>query len=80
VFFEKTIAFSKQVDALFKKFEISKTFSLDAWFGTVGAITYTKTFGLDVVFRYKVKLPTILGITLNGQLVIPLKKEVWIGN
>ncbi len=80
VFFEKTIVLSKQVNALFKKLETPKTFSLDAWFGTVGAVTYTKAFALNVVFRYKAKLPTILGITLNGQLVIPLKKEVWIGN
>ena len=41
------------------------------------AQTYTKTLILDVVFRYKVKLPTPLGITADGQLVIPLKRDVW---
>lgn len=76
---KKSFAAQKQVDVLFKKQEVLESFSLDAWFGMVGTATYTKTFGVNVVFRYKAKLPPILGITLNGQLVIPLKREVWIG-
>jgi len=92
-FFRKTLPICADVTAAFKKLDILKTFGVDtallknnvmksfgvdAWFGTVCAVTYTKNFGLDVVFCYKVRLPTPLGITLDGQLVIPLKKEVWV--
>jgi len=93
VLFRKTLSICADVTAVFKKLDILKTFGLDAsllknnivksfavdaWFGTVTAVTYTRNFGLDVVFCYKVKFPIPLGITLDGQLVIPLKKEVWI--
>lgn len=91
--FRKTLPICTDVTAVFKKLDILKafgvdtsllknnivkSFAVDAWFGTVSAVTYTKNFGLDVVFCYKVKFPIPLGITLDGQLVIPLKKEVWI--
>ena len=66
-------------DVLFKKISPSKVFGLDAWFGTVGAATHAETFGLDAVFRYKVKLPTPLAITLDGRLVIPIRRDIWIG-
>jgi hypothetical protein len=93
VFFRKTLPICADVTAVFKKSDILKTFGVDtallknnvmksfgvdAWFGTVCAVTYSRNFGLDVVFGYKVKFPTPLGITLDGQLVIPLKKEVWV--
>jgi hypothetical protein len=91
--FRKMLPICADVTAVFKKLDILKTFGVDtallkenviesfgvdAWFGTVCAVAYSKNFGLDVVFRYKVKFPTPLGITLNGQLVIPLRKEVWV--
>lgn len=79
VLLEKSFVVQKQVDVLFKKQGVLESFSLNAWFGMVGAATYTKAFCVNVVFRYKAKLPPILGITLNGQLVIPLKRGVWIG-
>jgi hypothetical protein len=73
-----TYTMQKQIDALFKKLGIQKTFAIDAYIGAVTTQTYTKTLSIDVIFRYKVKLPSILGITLDGQLVIPLKKEAWV--
>lgn len=68
---------SRQIDALFKKLDISKTFGIDAWFGEVGAVTYTKTLGIDVIFAYKVKLPQVW-ITASGEIIIPTKREVWV--
>ena len=76
--FRKSFVTQKQVDALFKRLDIQKTFTIDTYIGAVTAQTYTKTLSIDVIFRYKVKLPSILGITLDGQLVIPFKKEVWV--
>jgi len=78
--FRKSITTQKQIDVLFKKYNMQKTFAVDIWIGIVGAVTYTKAFSIDVVFRYKVKLPTLLGITPDGQLVIPIKRDIWIGN
>jgi hypothetical protein len=89
----KTLPICADVTAVFKKLDILKTFDVntallknnvmksfgvDTWFGAVCAVTYSRNFSLDVVFRYKVKFPTPLGITLDGQLVLPLKKEVWV--
>ena len=91
--FRKTLSICADVTAVLRKLDILKTvgvdasllrnnimksFALDAWFGTVTAVTYNIDFGLDVVFCYKVRFPVPLGMTLDGQLVIPLKKEVWI--
>jgi len=92
-FFRKTLSICADVTTVFKKLGILKTFGVDTtllrdnvmktlgvdvWFGTVCAVAYSRNFGVDVVFRYKVKFPTPLGITLDGQLVIPLRKEVWV--
>ena len=74
-----THTISLAIDALFKKHDIPKAFAVDTYIGEVSAETHTKTIGIDTTFSYKAKLPPILGITLNGQIVIPVKKEVWIG-
>ena len=70
---------SKQIDTLFKKQGIQKTFALDTYIGALIAQTYTRTFTLDAMFRHKVKLPTPLGITADGQLVIPIKRDIFVG-
>jgi hypothetical protein len=75
-----THTISTQINTLFKKHNIPKTFAIDTYIGEVSTQTHTKTIGIDTIFSYKVKLPPILGITLDGQLVIPVKKEVWIRN
>jgi len=33
---------------------------------------------VDVLFRYKVKLPMF--ISQDGQMIIPLKRSVWVGD
>ena len=75
-----THTISTQINTLLKKHNIPKTFAIDTYIGEVSAQTHTKTIGIDTIFSYKVKLPPILGITLDGQLVIPVKKEIWIRN
>ena len=93
VYFKKSREAQAQINTLFlktstvqKNFDVSlqktetKTLSLDVWFGTAAPTAHTKIFGVKTMFRYRVELPTPLGITLDGQLVIPLKREVWIGN
>lgn len=68
------------LDSLFKKSNLTKTYTIDSIFGEVTVTTYTKTYSIDTVFKYKIRLPTPLGITLDGQLVIPLKRDVWISD
>jgi hypothetical protein len=47
-------------------------------FGLPLVVTVTKTFSIDAVFRYEVKLPLMIG--LNGEIVVPLKRRVFVGN
>ena len=77
--FLKTSTVQKNFDVSLQKTE-TKTLNLDVWFGTAAPTAHTKIFGVKTMFRYRIELPTPLGITLDGQLVIPLKREVWIGN
>ena len=77
--FLKTSTVQKNFDVSLQKTE-TKTLSLDVWFGTAAPTAHTKIFGVKTMFRYRVELPTPLGITLDGQLVIPLKREVWVSN
>jgi len=70
---------SRQIDVLLKKLDASKTFGLDAYFGPVEAQAYAKTFALDVVFAYKVRLPE-LWLDENGKLVLNISKPyTWVG-
>jgi len=39
-------------------------------------VTSVKIFGLNVVFHDKVEVPKTLGLTLNGQLVFTIKKDL----
>ena len=77
--FLKTSTVQKNFDVSLQKTE-TKTLSLDVWFGTAAPTAHTKIFGVKTMFCYRVELPTPLGITLDGQLVIRLKREVWVGN
>ena len=73
----KTI--SKQIDALLKRLDATKTFGLDTYFGQAEAETYARTFGLDIILAYKVRLPE-LWLDENGKLVLNISKPyTWVG-
>jgi hypothetical protein len=74
-----THTISKQIDVLLKKLDATKTFGLDVYFGPVEAQAYVKTFALDVMFAYKVRLPE-LWLDENGKIVLNISKPyTWVG-
>jgi hypothetical protein len=74
-----TQTISKQIDVLLKKLDATKTFGLDVYFGSVEAETYAKTFAVDVILAYKVRLPE-LWLDENGKLVLNISKPyTWVG-
>jgi hypothetical protein len=74
-----TYTISKQIDVLLKKLDATKTFGSDANFGAVEAETYARTFGLDIIFVYKVRLPE-LWLDENGKLVLNISRPyAWVG-
>ncbi len=71
---------SRQIDVLLKKLDVTRTFGLDVYFGTVAAETYGKSFGLDAIFAYKVRLPE-LWLDENGKFVLNISKPyMWVGS
>jgi hypothetical protein len=52
---------------------VEKTFGLDVYFGAVETEANTKTFGLNVIFAYKVRLPE-LWLDENGKIVLNISK------
>lgn len=71
---------SRQIDALLKKLDVTRTFGVDVYFGAVGAETTAKTFALDVIFAYKVRLPE-LWLDENGKIVLNLTRPyTWVGS
>jgi hypothetical protein len=74
-----TQTISKQIDVVLKKLDAAATFGLDAYFGAVAAETYAKSFGLSVIFAYRVRLPE-LWLDENGKLVLNVSKPyTWVG-
>lgn len=75
-----TQTISRQIDILLKKLDLTKNFGLDVYFGSVEAETYAKTFALDVIFAYKVRLPE-LWLDENGKIVLNISKPyTWVGS
>jgi hypothetical protein len=73
------IAKSLAADSAFQKQGISRAFTLDAYFGTTATGTYSVTFGLTVIFAYRVRLPE-LWLDENGKLVLNISKPyAWVG-
>jgi hypothetical protein len=71
---------SRQIDAVLKKVDATKTFGLDVYFGAAEAETYTKAFGLTVIFAYKVRLPE-LWFDENGKIVLNISTPyTWVGS
>jgi hypothetical protein len=67
------------VDAALQKQDIPKTFGVDVYFGPVEAETYAKSFGVSVIFAYRVRLPE-LWLDENGKLVLNISKPyTWVG-
>jgi len=74
-----TQTISMQIDVLLKKLDATKTFGLDTYFGPAEAETYAKSFALDVIFAYKVRLPE-LWLDENGKIVLNISKPyTWVG-
>ena len=75
-----TQTISRQIDVLLKKVDLTKNFGLDAYFGPFEAETYAKTFALDAIFAYKVRLPE-LWLDENGKIVLNISKPyTWVGS
>ncbi len=75
-----TRTISRQIDVLLRRLDLPRTFGLDVYFGSVAAETYGKTFGLDVVFAYKVRLPD-LWLDEEGRIVLNISKPyMWVGS
>ncbi len=75
-----TQTISRQIDILLKKLDATKTFGLDVYFGPFEAETYAKTFALDAIFAYKVRLPE-LWLDENGKIVLNISKPyTWVGS
>ena len=75
-----TQTISRQIDVLLKKLDLTKNFGLDVYFGPVEAETYAKTFALDAIFAYKVRLPE-LWLDENGKIVLNISKPyTWVGS
>lgn len=75
-----TQTISRQIDILLKKLDLTKNFGLDVYFGSVEAETYAKTFALDAIFAYKVRLPE-LWLDENGKIVLNISKPyTWVGS
>jgi hypothetical protein len=64
---------SRQIDVLLKKLDVTKNFGVDVYFGAAAAETQGRTFGLDVIFAYKVRLPE-LWLDENGKVVLNVSK------
>jgi hypothetical protein len=74
-----TQTISRQIDILLKKLDLTKNFGLDVYFGPFEAETYAKTFALDAIFAYKVRLPE-LWLDENGKIVLNISKPyTWVG-
>jgi hypothetical protein len=74
-----THTISRQIDVLLKRLDATKTFGLNTYFGTTEAETYARTFGLDIIFAYKVRLPE-LWLDENGRIVLNISKPyTWVG-
>jgi hypothetical protein len=74
-----TQTMSRQIDALLKRQDAAKFFGLDVQFGSVEAETYSVTFGLGVIFAYRVRLPE-LWLDENGKLVLNISRPyTWVG-
>ncbi len=74
-----TQTISRQIDILLKKMDATKSFGVDIYFGAVEAETYAKSFGLGVIFAYKVRLPE-LWLDENGKIVLNISKPyTWVG-
>ena len=74
-----TQTISRQIDVLLKKLDLTKNFGLDVYFGPFEAETYAKTFALDAIFAYKVRLPE-LWLDENGKIVLNISKPyTWVG-
>ena len=59
--------------------DATKSFGVDIYFGAVEAETYAKSFGLGVIFAYKVRLPE-LWLDENGKIVLNISKPyTWVG-
>jgi hypothetical protein len=70
---------SRQIDVLLKRLDASKAFGVDVYFGPAEAQAYAKTFGLDVILAYKVRLPE-LWLDENGKLVLNVSRPyTWVG-
>lgn len=77
--FLKTTPKTLDLNALFKKPNITTSFFIDACFGAVEAVTHSRSFALDVVFAYKVRLPEIL-LDEEGKIVLNVSRPyVWVG-
>jgi hypothetical protein len=77
--FQESFIIQKQIDAFFKRLDATKTFGLDVHFGAAEAETYARTFGLDIIFAYKVRLPE-LWLDENGRIVLNISKPyAWVG-
>jgi len=75
-----TQTISRQIDVLLKKLDLTKNFGLDVYFGPFEAETYAKTFALDAIFAYKVRLPE-LWLDENGKIVLNISKPyTWVGS
>ena len=75
-----THTISKEIDVLLKKLDLTKNFRLDTYFGSGEAETYSKTFGVSVIFAYKVRLPE-LWLDENGKIVLNISKPyTWVGS
>jgi hypothetical protein len=70
---------SSQIDMLLKKLDATTSFELNVYFGSASSETGLESFGLDVVFAYKVRLPE-LWLDENGKLVFNISKPyAWVG-
>jgi len=75
-----THTIARQIDVVLKKLGAAKIFGLDVYFGAVEAETYAKSFGLSVMFAYKVRLPE-LWLDENGKIVLNISKPyTWVGS
>lgn len=75
-----TQTISRQIDVLLKKLDLTKNFGLDIYFGPFEAETYAKTFALDAIFAYKVRLPE-LWLDENGKIILNISKPyTWVGS
>lgn len=70
---------ARQINVALKRLDAAKNFGVDVYFGASAAGTYARSFGLNVIFAYRVRLPE-LWLDENGKLVLNISKPyVWVG-